>query len=243
MTSTVAIMQPYLFPYLGYFQLAAAVDEFWLLDTVQFIRRGWMNRNNLWFNDCKTLFTIPVVAGSRDQTVLEKSYHTDEAPKASLKLAKTMRQAYAKAANVETAAQLVEDFAQHLERSSVAADFTSATEFALQRCFDVIGLTTPIKRISSLELDQNLGGQDRIIAACQSIGAQNYVNMIGGRDLYDAGRFAAVGLRLHFIEPTLPPYDQGHDGFEPGLSILDVIAHVPPKDIRKMLDAAQVTPA
>lgn len=242
MTSTVAIMQPYLFPYLGYFQLAAAVDEFWLLDTVQFIQQGWMNRNALWINGRKTMYSIPVNKRPRINLISNKSY-APTASKDSLKLAKTMRQAYAKAANVETAAQLVEDFAQHLERSSVAADFTSATEFALQRCFDVIGLTTPIKRISSLRLDQNLGGQDRIIAACQGIGAQNYVNMIGGRDLYDADSFAAAGLRLHFIDPVLPTYNQGHDGFEPGLSILDVIAHVPPTDIRKMLDAARVTPA
>src|SRR6056297_1715396 len=241
MTSTVAIMQPYLFPYLGYFQLAAAVDEFWLLDTVQFIQQGWMNRNALWSNGRRTMFSIPVNKRPRLDLISNKAY-VPTASKDSIKLAKTMRQAYAKAANVETAAQLVEDFAQHLERSPAATDFTLATEFALQRCFDVIGLTTPIKRISSLELDQNLGGQDRIIAACQSTGAQNYVNMIDGRDLYDASRFAAAGLRLHFIEPTLPPYDQGHDGFEPGLSILDVIAHVPPKDIRKMLDAAHVTP-
>src|SRR6056297_3083822 len=87
----VAIMQPYLFPYMGYFQLVAAVDEFWLLDTVQFIRRGWMNRNHLMVNARKTLFTVPVTSGSRDQPILEKTYDREEALKALEKLAGTIR--------------------------------------------------------------------------------------------------------------------------------------------------------
>lgn len=236
----VAIMQPYLFPYLGYFQLAAAVDEFWLLDTVQFIRRGWMNRNHLLVNARKTLFTVPVTSGPRDQPILEKTYNREEALKALDKLAGTIRAAYKKAPHRDTALRVVQDFAQHLAQTPQPADFTTATETALQSCFDAVGLATPIRRVSSLGLEDTRTGQDRIIAACQAIGARDYVNMIGGRDLYEADAFAASGLALRFLRPVLPEYDQGLPAFEPGLSILDVLAHVPPEDIRRMLDAAQI---
>ena len=239
----VAIMQPYLFPYIGYFQLAAAVDEFWLLDTVQFIRRGWMNRNNLLVDRQKTLFTIPVTSGPRDQAILDKTYNAEEAAKALFKLTRTIRTAYAKAPYTDDALRLVEGFARHLAHSDQPANFTEATEYALRLCFGALGLTTPIRRISSLGLDDTLTGQERIIAACRAIGAQDYVNMIGGRDLYDADSFAAAGLSLHFLEPALPPYDQGHTGFEPGLSILDVIANVAPEGIRDMLNAARIVRA
>ena len=239
----VAIMQPYLFPYLGYFQLAAAVDEFWLFDTVQFIRRGWMNRNHLLVNARKTLFTVPVTSGPRDQPILEKTYNRQEALKAVEKLAATIRGAYAKAPCRDTALTVVQDFARHLARAPQPTDFTTATETALHSCFDAIGLTTPIRRISSLGLDDTRTGQDRIIAACQAIGAQDYVNMIGGSDLYDSECFNASGLKLWFLQPALPEYDQGTPTFEAGLSILDVLAHVPPEDIRKMLDAAHLVSA
>lgn len=238
----VAIMQPYLFPYIGYFQLAAAVDEFWLLDTVQFIQQGWMNRNNLLINGRKTMFSIPVNKRPRIDLISNKAYGPTAARDCE-KLARTVRQAYAKAPYTDDALRLVEGLARHLAHSPQPADFTEATEYALHLCFDALGLTTPIRRISSLGLDDTLTGQERIIAACRAIGAQDYVNMIGGRDLYDADSFAAAGLSLHFLEPALPPYDQGHAGFEPGLSILDVIANVAPEGIRDMLNAARIVRA
>lgn len=238
----VAIMQPYLFPYLGYFQLAAAVDEFWLLDTVQFIQKGWMNRNALLLNGQRTLFTIPINKHPRLDTIANKVYGP-AASQTCNKLIKTLSQSYAKAPHVDIALSVVEAFTQHLAQSPHPADFTAATKTALQACFDAIGVTTPIKRISSLGLDDRLTGQDRIVAACKAIGAREYVNMISGCELYGADDFAASGLRLWFLRPVLPEYDQGIPAFEIGLSILDVLAHVPTERICTMLDAAQVLEA
>lgn len=239
----VAIMQPYLFPYLGYFQLAAAVDGFWLLDTVQFIQQGWMNRNNLLVNGQRTLFTIPVNKRPRLVDTIDSKVYGPTAVQECTRLVKTLRQSYAKAPHVDTAIAVVQDFAQHLARTSQPADFTTATETALQSCLDAIGLATPIRRVSSLGLDDTRTGQDRIIAACRAIGAREYLNMIGGRDLYEAETFAAAGLALGFLQPVLPEYDQGLSAFESGLSILDVLAHVPPDDIREMLAAARIVRA
>ena len=238
----VAIMQPYLFPYLGYFQLIAAVDEFWLLDTVQFIQHGWMNRNALLVNGQRTLFTLPVNKRPRLDTIANKVY-APTATQECTRLAKTLGQSYARAPHVETALSVVGALIQHLEQAPQPADFTTATETALRACLAAIGLATPIRRISSLGLDERHTGQDRILAACQAIGARDYVNMIGGRDLYEADAFAASGLGLRFLRPVLPDYDQGLPAFTPGLSILDLLAHVPPEGLRRMLHAAQIVDA
>lgn len=232
-------MQPYLFPYLGYFQLAAAVDEFWLLDTVQFIQQGWMNRNTLLINGQRTLFTIAINKHPRLGLIENKNYGPN-AVKECTKLLKTLRQSYAKAPHVDTAIGIVQNFIHHLAHAPQPADFTTATETALQSCFDAIGLATPIRRVSSLGLDSKHTGQDRIITACKAIGAQVYVNMIGGHDLYRIEDFAASGVKLRFLQSVLPQYDQGLPEFEAGLSILDVLAHVSSENIRKMLDDAQV---
>ena len=61
-----AIMQPYIFPYIGYFQLINAVDKFVIRDDVNFIMRGWINRNRILVNDSDSLFSIPVEKASQN---------------------------------------------------------------------------------------------------------------------------------------------------------------------------------
>lgn len=239
---TVAIMQPYLFPYLGYFQLARAVDEFWLLDTVNFIHRGWMNRNNLLVGETKKLFTIPVSSGPRDQLICEKTFAPQAAGELD-KLDRTMRNAYAKALHLGRALGLVARVREAFASSHQRADFTGVAEFALRETFDMIGVDTPIRRISTLRLADKLKGQERIIAACKAIGAGGYVNMIGGRKLYDHQAFLRSGLSLWFLEPVLLAYGQGRTEFTPGLSVLDAMAHVSPGNFPELLDAARLIPA
>ncbi len=235
----IAIMQPYLFPYLGYFQLMSKVDAFWLLDTAQFVKRGWMNRNNVFCQGEKTLFSIPVERARRDALIFERKYAT-EAPIAFRKLLLTLENSYSKAPYIENSCAMVEHARHRSIQNLEGADFTELTEFALRNCADHIGVTTPIKRISSLGLDTSLSGQDRIIAACQMIGAREYLNMAGGRDLYSDSDFESAGVKLLFLHQDLLPYSQGTPHFEPGLSILDAIAHVAPEDFPRLISAGTI---
>lgn len=235
-------MQPYLFPYLGYFQLIRAVDEFWLLDTAQFIHRGWMNRNCLEVSGQRKLFTIPVNKRPRSDPITRQSFAPNAARECD-KIAKTLRLSYAGSPYLHTAIALVQELGEHIACARKPADFTDVAEFALTRCMDVIDLSTPIRRLSSLGLDSTLVGQDRILAACKAIGVNTYTNMIGGRHLYDADAFNAFGINLCFLNPVLPRYDQGQAGFLPGLSIIDAVANVSPEGIREMLCAARIVSA
>lgn len=228
----VAIMQPYLFPYIGYFQLAHCVDEFWLMDTVDFIHRGWMNRNKLLVNGKEYLFSIPV--NKYPRFPISAKQFAEHAPPALEKLIKTLRGSYGKAPHLDQAIFLAEAVRDKLSGQQQSADFTATTEFALRKTFECIGLNTPIHRLSSLGLPDDLKAQDRIIAACRQLGATRYVNMAGGKDLYEKADFEAAGVELRFLEPSLVPYFQGQQDFAPGLSILDAIAWVDPADMPEL---------
>ena len=79
MSSTIAVMQPYFFPYIGYFQLINSVDKFIIYDDVNFINRGWVNRNNLLSNGNKLLVTVPLKKSSQNKLIneVEISYEVD----------------------------------------------------------------------------------------------------------------------------------------------------------------------
>jgi hypothetical protein len=229
-------MQPYLFPYLGYFQLAYAVDEFWLLDTVQYIQRGWMNRNTIRSNDKKHLFTIPVKADSRDEKISNKRFSSD-ATHALQKLVRSLVNGYARAPFKHQAIELVLETGAFLETEK---DFTSVVHFSLEKCFSKLGIRTQIRRISELNLESDMDAQSRIIAATARTGATRYLNMIGGAELYNAQDFQAAGLDLGFVAPVLTPYEQAGAPFIPGLSILDLIAHLPKAELEDQLALATV---
>ncbi|MCB2110932.1 MAG: WbqC family protein [Defluviimonas sp.] len=235
----IAIMQPYLFPYLGYFQLVSAADEFWLLDTVSFIQSGWMNRNSLCLNGVRTLFTLPVEAGPHEAPLTGRAY-SPKALRALDKLVKSVRFGYARAPHVSALCDLLEAVRMPLAAAEAPVPFVDLTERALRLTLERIGVATPVRRISELGLDPDLKAQARLIAACRARRAGGYLNMIGGRDLYEASDFAEAGIELEFLEAVLPPYRQPGGGFEPGLSILDLIANCAPEEIRAMLPAARI---
>ena len=232
-------MQPYLFPYLGYFQLISAVDEFWLLDDVQFIQRGWMHRNRLLVGEREFLFTIPVNKQSRTELICNTTLGPPSAF-ALEKLRKTIVNSYAKAPYVSVATDLVAAVAKRITDADKPADFTDTTRFALERTSAALGIDTVIRRTSDLSLDPDLTGQARIIAACRAIGAESYVNMIGGKALYSPESFAEADISLWFLDPILPEYHQGDGPFVPGLSILDAMAHLPADKLSPTLKAAEL---
>jgi len=224
-SKSVCIMQPYFFPHVGYFQLANAVEEFWILDCVQYIRKGWMNRNKLLVSGSKLWFTLPVCKGSRSDLIWQKKL--DDAVGATLnKLSRTMQNSYTRAPNLSSALRLLTGTRDFVNQNTGNLNFANIAEYALRETFKTLGLKTPLYRTTSLSLPKNLTGQARIIAACQRIGANRFINPIGGTSLYDSAAFKQCGIDLVFLKAGFSPYDQGcGNDFSPGLSILDLIAH------------------
>lgn len=211
-----AIMQPYLLPYLGYFQLIAAVDCFVIYDTIQYTKKGWINRNQMLRNGAATLFSIPLQKGSDFADVRDRSLADAYDP---VKFCAQFAGAYRKAPEFVRIMPLVEKIAHH--PSPNLFDFIHA---ALRLCCDHLCIETPIRVASQVEGGSHvLTGVDRVIDICHRVGATTYVNPPGGRALYDAGTFARQNLTLKFLQPRLPSYPQFGGDFVPSLSILDVM--------------------
>ncbi len=233
--NTVAIMQPYLFPYLGYFQLIREADVFVFYDDVDFITRGWINRNKILINDEADIFTIPCSNTSQNEKINDVliSNHWRRG-----KLLKKIRLTYSNAAQFDAAFPTVETV---IEEAGDQISVFAAN--SVQQVAKYLNLDVDFYRSSNLPVDQSLGRAERLIELTKHFGASTYVNMEGGKDLYDKTTFADRGITLHFLSPNLPEYEQytAEDGtFHAGLSIIDVMMNVETSRIREMLDTYQL---
>lgn len=213
----VAIMQPYFFPYLGYFQLVQAVDDFVFYDDVMFIKKGWINRNRILMQGADFLFTIPLEKQSQHKTIRETqvSWGTDFPGKFLAQL----DSAYKKAPNFDHIMPLIQNLL-HEQPESMAELAGRSIELVWQ----YLGLTKRFHYSSQLPNNQMDGRAERLIHLTKELGGTQYINALNGQSLYDKDFFAAHGIELLFSKPCLLPYNQGKsNSFVAGLSMIDVL--------------------
>ncbi|WP_395067670.1 WbqC family protein [Paraburkholderia silvatlantica] len=212
----VAIMQPYFFPYLGYFQLISAVEKFVFYDDVNFIKNGWVNRNRIIQGGKVNYVTLPLSAASSFKKINEIRVQSGEGWRK--KTLESIRHAYSKAPYFDEIGDIVSEVinSNDLLVSEVA-------KLSVEKVSKYLGLTAEFIRSSSVYSNASLGGAERVLDICRQAGASEYINLPGGRDLYDPELFSSRGIDLHFINPVLRPYKQTTKEFHPGLSIIDVL--------------------
>jgi hypothetical protein len=208
-----AIMQPYLFPYLGYFQLIRAVEAFVVYDDVNYINRGWINRNHILVQGKAQLFTLELEGASQNRLIKEVSVKCRPG-----KLLKTIRQNYSKAPQFAAIYPLLEDILIQQETNLVIF-----LDYQLRRICEYLGLHPQWHISSALKKNNELRGQEKVLAICEELGATHYINVPGGKSLYDRETFANRGMQLCFIQPKVVAYRQFGNGFVPNLSIIDVM--------------------
>jgi len=221
----VAIMQPYLFPYLGYYQLAASVDRWVFYDDVMYIKRGYINRNSILLNGAAHRFTVPIRGQSFNRAINEH----DAIPPFD-NILRGIAQAYAKAPNFSTVFPMVTSVLDGRE-----TNIARMAGASLHVVFDYLGISIQASWSSEIRGNQNLKGQDRVLAICKSLGASEYVNPIGGVELYDEAAFAAQGIRLLFHRMHPVSYRQGDFPFVSNLSMIDVLMHNDRDSVIKLL--------
>lgn len=220
-------MQPYFLPYIGYWQLLAAVDRFVVYDNIQYTKKGWINRNRFLRHGADAFFTLPLKKGSDYLDVAERSLADDFDPAAFLK---PLTAAYRKAPFFDAVYPVLETIVTAAPRNLFEYLHHSLTVTA-----GYLEIATPIVVSSSVGIDHRLRSEQKVIAICQAEGAGRYVNFIGGRDLYSAEAFAAAGIELRFIQSRPISYQQFDHPFVPALSILDVLMFNSTATVRRMI--------
>lgn len=225
----IGIMQPYFFAYAGYWQLLNAVDKYVVYDDVNYIKNGWINRNNILLNGQKHLVTLPLEGASPN--LLINQVRVTSRVKDKEKLLKTIEQAYRKAPFFETVFPLVKDTL--MDESPLVADMLAAS---IRRIKAYLGLSAELLVSSEIDKDNELKNKDKVIHICRLLGGTRYINAIGGQELYDKDDFDREGIELQFLSPRLAPYRQFKNEFVPGLSIIDVLMFNSPEETRALLN-------
>ncbi len=212
----VAIMQPYFFPYIGYFQLIEYADVFIYLDDVQYIKGGWVNRNRILKNGEASWITLPVLHAGHALAINKRQYELS--PTIIARILRVIEERYRKAPNFREVYPIVREIMAY-EDPNIARFNTNL----IDRLADHLEIRARLVRSSELIKHNLLAGQERVIALCRHLDATCYVNPVGGVALYQRERFARNGIDLCFLESTCSPYPQFGAAPVPSLSIIDVL--------------------
>ena len=230
----VAIMQPYFFPYIGYFQLMQAVDVFVFYDDVQFIKNGWINRNRILVRDHPIWLTLPVRRdGHHTDHINQRSYALDAGAES---VKRKLRSAYVCAGDFGTNYSFVSDLLD-FHSPNVALFNANLLRHTARR----FGIGCRFVTSSEVVESAGLRGVDKVIGLCRALGAEHYINSIGGLGLYDPQCFAAAGLRLSFLRTSVLPEPLPNGPAH--LSILNAMFRESPERIADMLDCYELVPA
>ena len=218
-------MQPYFLPYVGYFHLINSVDEFVIYDNIQYTKKGWINRNRILVNGSDKIITLPI---KKDSDYLDVSgrYLADSWEIEKSKLNNLIISSYKKSPQFNRVFPVIS--------SILELPNTNLFEYilgSLQLLNSYLRIETPITISSTINIDHSLKSKEKVIAICEELNADTYINAIGGQELYDEKKKKNRGLDLKFVKSPPLDYKQYKNEFIPWLSILDVLMFNNRKDI------------
>lgn len=222
-----AVMQPYLFPYIGYYQLAYHCDMFIFYDDVNYIKGGYINRNNILTRNGKQLFTIPVNQASSFKKINELEFSNN-----IKKVLATIQQAYSKSPNFELIYPIIEKVLLSDDRNVAKITSNSIIEV-----FKYLELPFNYEYSSNIDYDRELDAKNKLFSFCKLYNAKKYVNTPGGKNLYNKDEFKKNNIELGFIETDNIIYTQfNNDKFESNLSIIDLLMNLSKDKILSILN-------
>jgi hypothetical protein len=228
----VAVMQPYFLPYIGYFQLMKHVDQYVIYDNIQFTKKGWIHRNRFLQNGKDELFTLPILKDSDFLDIRDRKL-ADEFLDLNKRQLRKIEAAYRKAPFFNEVYPKIEKCFLFMEHQNLF-DFVF---YSISIIRDYLKIDTPILISSIIGIDNhNLKGKDKVQYICKKLEANQYINPIGGIELYDKSDFAIQGLKLNFLKSKKIEYKQFDNEFVPWLSILDVLMFNSVDEVNEMLN-------
>lgn len=227
---SLAVMQPYLFPFLGYYQLAFHCNTFVFYDDVNYIKGGYINRNFILSSGKKQLFSIPVLKASSFKKINELQFQDNLS-----KVVKTIEQSYKKAPNFSSVMPLIAAILNNKERNVAIASAESITIV-----FEYLGLKRHFCFSSELDYDREQNAEQKLFSLCKYFDSHDYCNSLGGEKLYNKSSFSNQGISLSFLKPTPQEYPQGNHAFVSNLSIIDVLMWNSKQDVINLLSQYRI---
>ncbi|MEA3499581.1 MAG: WbqC family protein [Candidatus Marinimicrobia bacterium] len=226
----IAIMQPYFFPYLGYFQLINAVDKFVVSDDVNYIKKGWINRNYILINNRAKMFTVPLRKVSSNKLIKDLKLATSE--KWKKKFLKTIQFSYERAPYFEKTFSIINEVIN--TPANLIIKWHLKSIYLIKQYLDI---ETEIIESEAKYKNRGMNSQEIIIDICKKERSSDYINAIGGMKLYDKEDFKKHNINLYFIKTDKNlKYKQFNNKFVPNLSIIDVMMFNSPREIKGMLN-------
>ena len=213
----IAMMQPYFFPYIGYFQLMNSVDEFVVYDNIQFTKKGWISRNRILVNGSDAYISLTLKKDS-DFLNVDQRYLADTWPADRKKILNRITESYRKAPYFKEVYPLIETCILHEELNLFKFIFNSLIEVK-----NYLEIKTKLTISSEIEIDHELKSENKVMAICNAKKANIYINPIGGLVLYDKERFIQKKLILQFLKSDNIIYPQLNNEFIPFLSVIDFL--------------------
>ena len=225
----IGIMQPYFFPYLGYWQLINAVDKYVIFDDVNYINRGWINRNRILVDGQAKYFNLPISKASQNKLINETYINRD----ISLlnKNLKTLEFAYHKAPFFSDVYPLIEKIILFDEEQ-----LSKYLHNLIVSICDYLEIKKEFLMSSEIDKDNSLKGSRKILNICEKLGATEYYNAIGGKELYSKEVFNKRSIELKFLKMDDVTYKQFVEPFQANLSIIDVLMFNSVENVKNMLD-------
>ena len=224
-------MQPYFFPYIGYFQLMNAVDEFVVYDNIEFTKKGWINRNRILANGKDSFITLPLKKDS-DYLDVRDRHLANSWDSERVKMLNRIKESYKKAKQFDSVYPVIE--------KCILFDEFNLFNFILNSLNQIrehLEIQADLIVSSSIPVDHALKAEKKVIAICKARNANTYVNPIGGIQLYKKDEFKNQSINLHFLKANDFEYKQFNDEFVPWLSIIDVMMFDSEEKIKEYLNS------
>jgi len=226
----IAIMQPYFFPYIGYFQLINAVDIFVIYDNIKYTKKGWINRNRILSNGKEKLITLPLKKSSDYLPIIQKEL-SNNWEKEKIKIINKIKENYRKAPYFENVFPIIEN----------CLNFENINLFyflmnSINEVIKYLSIGSKIIISSELNIDHSLKSEKKVIEICKTLKAEEYLNPIGGIDLYSRKHFKKYKIDLFFLKTNDFEYNQFNNDFIQFLSIIDIMMFNSQKEIRYFLE-------
>jgi len=226
------IMQPYFFPYIGYFSLIKSVDKWIVFDSVQYIKRGWIERNRI-LSSNGSPFYIKVPLNKFHRHSLIKDVTIKNTENWSLKMLEQIKSYKKYAPFYHNVYSFLEESFEFKTNSIVEQNV-----YLLKKTCEYLEIPFNYEVFSemNLSIDQPKAPGDWALNICKSLRAKEYINPIGGMQLFNKDMFEKSNIKIKFIKSRMVKYYQGPGEFHPWLSILDVMMFNDINKIHEILD-------